>query len=86
MFSRKKQNKYEIALQDLSQQQLLQQILVTLERMEALLENIDANIEAHPEHPDCLETIAEMITNGIEHNTEKLSEVTLTPPKPQPTV
>jgi hypothetical protein len=76
MFKKRREKKYEVELHLLTQKQLLQQILLTLERMEIVLRSIDAQVGLYPQQ---LEEIADKIAEGIDRNTEKLSEIDLIP-------
>jgi len=81
MFGKRREKKYELELQELTQKQILQQMLLTLERMEKLLWSINSKVGLYPEQS---EKIAEQIARGINRNTEKLSEIDLIPdPEPK---
>ena len=76
MFKKRREQQYQFALQELTQLQVLQQILLTLERMEALLESIDG---ATGHHHDCDERVAEATAAWVNRNTEELSKIGLFP-------
>ncbi len=76
----KRNDSYEFSIEELNQQQLLQQILLTLERMEVLLQSIDSKLTSYPVR---VEQAAKVIANSIDRNTEKLSAIELFP-DPQP--
>ena len=76
MFRKRAELGYKVPLDDLTERQLLQQILLTLERMEKLL---ISNNEGSGGYPADFDRIAERIAAGIDRNTEKLSEITLFP-------
>ena len=81
MFKKRREKQYQLALQELTQQQVLQQILLTLERMEELLESIDAKIQRPDDHDP---QTAEMIATWINRNTQEMSEISLHPdPSPK---
>ena len=81
MFKKRQEKKYVLELQELTQKQIQQQMLLTLERMEKLLQSIDSKVGCYPQE---LERIAETIARGINRNTEKLSEIDLIPdPEPK---
>lgn len=72
---------YEIDLDDLTQTQLLRQILLTLERMEAILASIEQKGGPHDEE---LEEIARRTAEAIDTNTALLSQISLGVPVPGP--
>ncbi len=72
---------YAVPLQDLSHMQISQQILMTLERMEKLLVSIESKMGNYTNAD--LDKFATETANGINENTDRLSQISLTPGKPK---
>lgn len=71
---------YDVDLDDLTQTQLLRQILLTLERMETILIGINAKMGYSDEE---VAEIAQRTADAINMNTELLSRITLGVPVPK---
>lgn len=83
MLRRNRSKRYAVLpLEELSEEQLLQLILITLERMEDLLKRI--NLKAGPDADVSEEEAAEKIAAWVNKNTAALSEISIIDPDLKP--